>query len=193
MKSAKTAGSSILRGMLEKQIAGIVHQKDHPDEFNGWLKKITDRDLEEYFIFSVVRNPWDRVVSITSYFDIPLGDFLRNFNEHIQNEVIRSHSLPLSLYTHKDDVMFVDMVCRMESLQPDINLILDRIGLPRQSLPFMNTSSRRHYSEYYQDEDQELVAEIYKDDIRNFGYMFQSERIEKEKSFFSKFNPFHRD
>jgi len=56
MKPTKTAGTSILRHFLEKEIKDIFHLKDHPKEFLFWLNAITDKELEEYFIFAVVRN-----------------------------------------------------------------------------------------------------------------------------------------
>lgn len=173
MKATKTAGTSILRGLLEKEIPGIIHQKDHPDRFGNWLEGISDDLLQEYFIFSIIRNPWDRVVSIASYFDLPLGDFLSNFKDYCQDDSIRIHSLPLNLYTHQNGIRFADMICRFESLQPDINLVLDRIGLERQKLPFLNRSDHQHYSTYYSPEDIEKVADFYQDDILLFGYMFE--------------------
>jgi hypothetical protein len=179
MKSAKTAGSSILRGLLEEQIDGIIHQKDHPQEFDAWLEGIDDQALEEYFIYSVVRNPWDRAVSISRYFDMSLADFLKNFRRLTRKEPIRSHALPQSIYTHKDTGIFVDMICRVESLQSDMNLVFDEIGLPRQRLPFLNVSNRRHYSEFYTDQDVDRVATLYADDIRNYGYMFQQSQKEQ--------------
>ncbi len=172
MKCAKTAGSTILRGILEKQIEGIIHQKDHPREFAAWLKKINDHELEEYFIFSVVRNPWDRAVSISRYFDMDLSDFLGNFQQLTKQDPIRSHSLPQSIYTHNDKGRFVDLICRVESLQPDMNLVFDEIGLPRQQLPFMNVSNRRYYADFYGDFEREEIAALYADDIRLYGYMF---------------------
>jgi hypothetical protein len=173
MKATKTAGTSILRGLLEKEIPGIIHQKDHPDRFSDWLDYVSDDLLQEYFIFSIIRNPWDRVVSIASYFDLSLGDFLSNFNHYNQEESIRIHSLPLNLYTHQNGIRFADMICRFESLQSDINLVLDRIGLERQKLPFLNRSDHQHYSTYYSSEDIKKVADIYRDDILLFGYMFE--------------------
>lgn len=75
MKPAKTAGTSILRGILEVHFQDIIHKKDHPKKFLRWLKNLSDEKLDGYFIFSVCRNPWDRVVSIAHYFDISLAVF----------------------------------------------------------------------------------------------------------------------
>jgi len=190
MKGAKTAGTSILRGILEKQIDDIIHQKDHPVKFENWLKNIDDDDLMDYFIFSVTRNPWDRLVSITQYLEIPLSDFLTNYNRYIQDEKIQSHSLPISLYTHLLNRPFVNMVCRFETLQSDMNLVFDRIGLFRQLLPVMNVSKHKHYSDYYQDDDKNRVEVLYQDDIRNYGYMFQERVKGRVAKLLTKLNPF---
>ncbi len=187
MKSAKTAGTSILRGVLENQIADVIHQKDHPEDFESWLQHITDRDLEDYFIFAVARNPWDRVVSITRYLELPLSDFLQNYQGYIQEEKIRSHSLPISVYTHNQKDRFVDVVCRFETLQSDMNLVFDEIGIPRQRLPILNVSNHRHYSDYFTELDIGLVEDIYQEDIRNFGYMFQRKEKQSVKSFLREF------
>ena len=173
MKATKTAGTSVLRGVIEPQISNIFHQKDQPEAFQAWLDEINDEELEDYFIFTIVRNPWDRVVSITSYFDIPLKDFLDNFDHYCQDERIRIHSLPLYLYTHHGGAQFVDSICRFECLQPDMNLVFDQIDLPRTRLPYLNPSEHQHYSTYYEQDEIDLVEKIYQKDIKYYGYMFE--------------------
>jgi len=176
MKPAKTAGTSILRNSLQKHLPGIIHLKDHPEKFQAWLQKTTDEELEEYFIFSVVRNPWDRLVSVASYLNIPFHDFIHNMQEYRNDPRIRAHSWPLHLYTHYDGNRFVDMICRFECLQSDFNLICDEIGITREKLPFSNKSKHEHYSKYYGDEEYEIVADLYTKDIAYFGYMFEPEQ-----------------
>ena len=175
MKATKTAGTSILRGVLEPNIPGIFHQKDHPQKFQNWLDGINDGSLGEYYIFAIVRNPWDRVVSITTYFDIPLKEFLRDFEGYCEDERIRIHALPLHWYTHMDGVQFVDSICRFECLQPDMNLVFDRIGLPRNQLPYLNPSDHSHYSTYYRQDEIKLVENLYHYDIAYHGYMFEED------------------
>ncbi len=181
MKATKTAGTSILRGVLEKQIPGIFHKKDHPEIFQKWMDTVSDQELEKYFIFTIIRNPWDRAVSIARYFNLSLKDFLHNYESHISNPAIRIHSLPLYLYTHYQEQRFCDLICRFESLQADMNLVFDRIGLPRQQLPFLNSSDRGQYVEYYGQNEIAQVSKIYARDIQYFGYMFDhSSRASKE-------------
>ncbi len=172
MKPAKTAGTSILRATLEKHIPGIVHHKDHPGQFREWLQNITDDDLAGYYIFSVVRNPWDRAVSLAAYLDIPFADFVERFEEHCREPNTREHALPLSLYTHLGDAPFVDEICRFENLQADFNRVAARIGLEQSRLPLTNPSKHAHYSSYYREIDKDRVAAIYRTDIAHYGYTF---------------------
>lgn len=187
MKAAKTAGSSILRAFLEPRLPGkIIHQKDHPEKFSNWLESISDEKLEEYFIFAVVRNPWDRVVSNASYFKIPFQDFIDNFDEHMKDERILNHARPIHPYTHFNGKCFVDMICRFEALQPDFNLVCDQIGLERVLMPAKNVSKHNHYGSYYEAKGVEFVAQRYAKDIEYYGYLFEPSharsRAENEKT-----------
>jgi len=177
MKPSKTAGTSILRATLEKAVPGILHYKDHPQAFGNWLTAITDEELQAYYIFSVARNPWDRMVSLAAYFQIPFEDFVANFDRHCENREIGEHALPLSIYTHLDGVLFADEVCRFETLQQDIGGVLARIGIKESQLPHRNRTQHDHYSRYYGKYERERVAQLYAQDIHNFGYAFETQQV----------------
>jgi hypothetical protein len=179
LKPAKTAGTSILREFLEKEISEVFHLKDHPEKAHRWFKEITDEKLQSYFIFCVVRNPFDRFVSLAAYFNIPFKKFIREISKYCEDDNIRIHSLPQSIYTHLNGYQFVDMICRFECLQADMNLVLDRIGLSRRILPYINKSRHSHYSEYYTDDEIELIEKLYADDIKYFGYSFEKAAASK--------------
>jgi len=181
MKPTKTAGTSILRNCLEKKIEGIIHGKDHPVEFDKWLKNITDEQLEDYFIFSVVRNPYDRLVSIASYFKIPFADFAADIEKYRQEQNVKIHSLPLHLYTHAHGRPFVDYICRFECLQFDFNIVCDHLGIERMPLPHVNKSKHRHYTTYYNQAARRTVENIYKKDLQYFGYSFEERKSPRYK------------
>ena len=181
MKPGKTAGTSILRRDFEGRIPGIIFLKDYPEQIQEWLARITDEELEDYFIFTVVRNPWDRLVSIASYFNIPFNDLVHNLPKYWENDDVRTHSLPCHLYTHHHGVRFADMICRFECIQPDLNLVYDRLGIERRGLTHANRSNHAHYSRYYGDEEREIVGRVYAKDIEYFGYMFEQAEPEQPR------------
>jgi chondroitin 4-sulfotransferase 11 len=147
--------------------------------------------FDSYFKFAFVRNPWDRAVSAYYYIlKIMKGGYIQphsmpNYPKGItfKDLIKKHHSLNHEVIWHygltQSDILcgdngnlLVDFVGRFESLQEDLNIICDKIGIPQQKLPHKNKSNHKHYSDYYDDEAREIVAEKYAKDIENFGYKF---------------------
>jgi hypothetical protein len=173
MKATKTAGTSILRHVLEPRIPDTIHFKDHREKFLLWRENLTDEQLSEYFIFAFTRNPWDRIVSCAFYFKIPPKKFLLNYAKYVKNSEVRIHSLPIHFYTHFRGTFFADYLGRFETLQKDFDIICDRIGIKRTVLPHINKTAHKHYSEYYNLETKNLVEQIYHEDIKYYNYRFE--------------------
>jgi hypothetical protein len=173
LKTAKAAGTSIFRRHLQSMPLDLIFKKEHPQRLANWLAKVTDRALEQYFIFTVVRNPWDRMVSVAGHFEIPFLEFIHRLPHYLEDEQIHMHSLPCHLSTHHRGGRFADGICRMECVQADYNLVCDQLGFQRIILPRANRTRHAHYSEYYSDVERLIVERAYAEDIRLHGYMFE--------------------
>jgi hypothetical protein len=67
IKNAKVAGTSMYRGILDKEVDDLLTYKKNPNKFDKWWNSLTDKKLNSYFKFMFVRNPFDRVLSAFSH------------------------------------------------------------------------------------------------------------------------------
>jgi len=140
------------------------------------------------FKFAFVRDPYDRAVSyycytIRVYTDrVKRGSTRRKDSIDTFSQFLHGHEQMLvnqtacNYLTGKDnDKVLVDFVGRFENLQGDFDKICDKIKLPRMILPYVNKSENRKkddYKKYYNDKIYDFVTNIYKDDLKMFGYKF---------------------
>jgi chondroitin 4-sulfotransferase 11 len=153
----------------------------------GEMKRINkyNEHLSTYFKFSVIRNPWSRFLSAYKFAKNGFRKTRCSFKEFCLNTQKncpqKGPHKPYYRYikTQQFDYLcdgsgeiVVDFICKLENLQEDFNIICDKIGIPRKQLPHTNKSKHKHYTEYYDEETRQIVAEKYKKDIEYFGYEF---------------------
>jgi hypothetical protein len=147
---------------------------------------------DSYFRFCVVRNPYDRVVSLyhhqLSLIRRKCGGGVVGCVRYWQSEKPRfrdyvmhlkpSNRLTTSLqYFVCDETGLeqVDAVLRYENLSDQFAEVCARLGIPMplEGIPKTNVSgNRRHYRTYYDDDTRAKVAETYQHEIERFGYSF---------------------
>ncbi len=139
------------------------------------------KDVSDYFSFTIVRNPWDRMVSLwkmfttvgfrieqmRSMYDNKIKDF-RHFLQ-ITSKINNHHWQPQILFLPEK----CTFIGKTENLQNDMDIVYDKLGLKRIKIPRANTTNHSHYSKYYDDEARQFVAERYKEDISIFDYKFE--------------------
>ena len=138
---------------------------------------------DDFFKFTFVRNPWDRIVSLYSYhkqrnFDYYDFDSI-SFRNYVKKYLFTQKTqTPLNVnpcmdwITDENGNLIIDFIGRFENLQKDFDKICKHIGMNQQQLPHKNKSKHKHYTEYYDEETKEIVAEKYAKDIEYFGYKF---------------------
>ena len=144
----------------------------------------------DYYKFVFVRNPWEKLVS--QYFFTQklkekrgLPPYNKSFKEFIleitgwSKEFVNLKNykpwkspwqLPW-IYDNSNNVA-IDFIGRFENLQQDFDHITSELNIPKKKLPRKNKSKHKHYTEYYDDETRQIVAEKYAKDIEYFGYEF---------------------
>jgi len=175
------------------------HKKDSlyrkhapPSTIKQLFEKENKKDeWKNYFKFTFTRNPWDRMLSLWSFIAISLerhkNGTLKNI-EWINSCIMECKTFKeyikltadwpgvnnsLFHFAFDKDEKFVDFIGKFENLQEDFDTICDKIGIPRQQLPHKNKTKHKHYTEYYDDETREIVAQKYAKDIEYFGYKFE--------------------
>lgn len=172
----KTAGSSI-----EKALKLAF-------EHRTALQKIEELGRQEWdrrFSFSIVRNPWDKVVSHYHYrvktnqtdlgrHTIPFQEWVKRAygeREAAYYDQPRMFMPQLRWIADAEGKILVSFVGSLENLQMDFELICHRIGVEAR-LPHVKKSNHRPYQELYDEETREIVAREFAEDIETFGYSF---------------------
>jgi hypothetical protein len=149
--------------------------------YNDIQKFIPQDKFKSYWKFTMVRNPWDRIVSDYHWnsrgyktfqeFIYQIREFLSlldPFTDKDFKNKIKGHFLPQILYIN-DDVHVYRYENYSDSLK-DISIRL-QLKLP-DPIPQIGKTKHDHYSKYYTPELIDIVSKLYKDDIERFNYKF---------------------
>ena len=181
----KTAGTSICSFFISN---GAYQHDGHYYQTHETIKEleITNSDeMDKYFIFSFVRNPFERLVSYynskinTKYFpkEISFKEMCRkiykNERKRIRDRNFLRHTRGCYDYLKNENgEININFVGKFENLQNDFRIICNKIGIPYQKVPHKNKTNHKHYTKYYDEETKQIVAEKYAKDIEYFGYEF---------------------
>lgn len=200
-----TGGSTITK-MLGKELKyKKIYKHAKPENY----KKQFPEQWKNYYKFSIVRNPWDMLVSGWSHYPIRLymqvkklknknridkEDF-NNFcilrREQINSDkfyttikkdfidwvklwikVVDIKTIKNSQFTSWFKNGVLNYIIRFEDYTDGLNVVCNNIGFDLKEIPVVNSSIRRSYKDYYDEEIKQIIANIYKDDIEKFKYEF---------------------
>ena len=153
------------------------------------LKEVGNDIFRGFLKFTVVRNPWDKIVS--QFVFMKNRKDLREFIGMKEDNSLKTY---LSLINKKKHIQWehqyiffldgngeqlVDYIGRFETFNYDVRQVLkklklDRVmfGLKKRKIPHSNKGMREHYRHYFDKESSEMVQEMYKKDIDLLGYRF---------------------
>lgn len=145
---------------------------------------LSPADLDGMFIFTLVRNPWDRTVSYyhwlrTQRFDHPAVKLAkaRDFAGFVLHPETQAslRAYPYGRYvTDAKGTERSTCFVRIEALKEDLGPVEDHLGF-RLDVPHVNGSDRPgDYRHAYSDETAQAVAESCAQDIARFGYHFSA-------------------
>lgn len=179
----KTAGLSLCAALFGCKGGGHLTARAYRAIFGA-------QDFDDYFKFTFVRNPWDRIVSAYTFLSqgganerdrawgqAVLSDFgsfdefvLRWLDERRLYEQI--HLVPQwEFVVNGQGQPCLDFIGRFERLGDDFQYVLDQLGRSC-ALPQSNASQRSPYRDYYSGASRRRVAQLYRRDIEQFGYSF---------------------
>lgn len=150
-----------------------------------------EQRFDEYFKFTFVRNPWDRVYSSYTFLmaggmlpqDLRFAEHLRpygSFREFVlgwlkpENIYEIPHFAP-QVYFLVDDrrELAMDFIGRFERIQDDYDRLRERLGFGGQlARKNITRGERTPYTEMYDQEMIRHVARVYAEDIERLGYGF---------------------
>lgn len=139
-----------------------------------------DSIWDQCFKFTIVRNPWDRILSqykghVTK--EVPVLRFEEylniSFKEKKSHDDMRFISPCMDWITDSNGNILVDYIGKFENLKEDFNIICKKINIPDVALPHINKNrNKESYRPYYTNKSAELVANAFAKDIMEFNYEF---------------------
>lgn len=189
-------GTTAIHNELIKHYDGEEILNKH-STYRDFLKTATEEE-KNYFVFSCIRNPMDRVVSLYLKLKNPAGQFKnkkyrksRSISAFIFNRRIhylQKHNASFPGYFKKfykmpyDDWSSLDhhqfnFIIKFENLNEDFYKVLKKIGLEKvRNLPTINkTKSKNNYLDYYTEDTHKKACKIFGPFMLKYGYQFPSE------------------
>ena len=183
LASRKCGTQSVCRYLLKDR---CIVRKDSPNTHSKKINGYSNLDIEYIFKFTIVRNPYERVISafhaLQQYSqrkgkvpaDIDFKIFVKEIlsKKGIEYDVHFEPQYPnLFYFTETGKVPVVDFIAKLENIDEDWKYISSIIKCD-SVLPHKNKSEHNHYSSYYDEETKDLIDELYKTDIQLLHYKF---------------------
>ncbi|MDG6099377.1 sulfotransferase family protein [Alteromonas sp. ZYF713] len=181
----KTAGNSLQNHLIQFSSDEKVCEAEHQDGLERFQvvnhalrtrkhSKLKDYEnalgtdkLNEYFVFSTIRNPWDRLIS--RFFSPHQKSRFWDRNEFIK--LVENEDTFEDFYVTLSNKK-LDYIIRFESLDSDYSTVCELLSISKARLIKRNASIHEAYKYYYDDELIEMVARKFHKEIELGNYSF---------------------
>lgn len=181
----KCAGSSINQQLELKSVG-----------FSGHAPMSYHSEYSNYFSFTFIRNPYDRIVSAYKYFrklkpghrwykrnsiisdaanEMEFGEFINHIPDFMKLMKREEGSFESGIHFQPFYYFIdqsIDFVGRFENIQEDYFKILSNLKLPPKPLRKTNSTNNSNYRQLYIEETKNKVYNIYQEDIKKYNYQF---------------------
>ena len=169
----KTGGSSLSKILLEQ--TGSEEISPHTD-----LGSMGD--IDDYFIFTIVRNPFTRFASAYQQ------RVREGFNQHFSDFIESIYEFDFWYYPqtyffnhNKTSNRIISHICRYENYENDIKVLLNKLNIPFSNIPHDNKNpiynkhpnlkQQEYYRVLYTNVwTKKWILDKYKDDFKFFNY-----------------------
>ena len=160
-------------GRREKLKLGVPKHATFTEAKNIIAEKHPKLDMG--VTFAVARNPYSRIVSSYLYGIKRKHLEQCTFEEYIVEKIHDNWYTQLIFTPQVEFVRGLQIVLKLENIEQDLKKISQAIGAQKHfdNLGTYNSTPTYDYREYYDNDTQiEIVTEMYKEDIKQFGYSF---------------------
>jgi len=182
----KTAGTSIEQfirdnGNNNLLFIGVRNNRSLQHLTANELKMMIPYIYKQYYKFSIVRNPYDKLLS--EYYwnpSINIGykngkskkDFLKKVIEIVQNkkyfnDIYNDHFIPQYNFLFFKNKLLVNQLFKYEDLEWVSNFLKKKLKITR-NFPYLNKNDIN--KEGWNDDEKEIIYNLYKNDFLYFGY-----------------------
>jgi hypothetical protein len=192
----KSAGSSIYSTLNAPKLKEIKLVKyrfpnkgivtfGHMDYAELVNKHYVSKEFDESaFKFAIVRNPYDRAISLFSYLKkremIPQIESFLTFCRRLREDGCE----PIGLYNLDGisqcnpqvrwvEKINMDFVGKLENIGDDMKFVFSELGIRERKVPHKNITAHADYQSYYCKESKTIIEDFYREDFEAFNYNFE--------------------
>jgi len=158
-----------------------AYQGDHRSALD-LINHLGHSRWHEFFKFTIVRNTWDRAVSM--YFSLLIRNKINNnlsFSNWLHYELEQADKNKRYFFSQLDYI-FIDgknsmnQIIRFERIKIELPMLFEKLNI-KKNMIHENKSSHKHYSKYYNKEDEKFVYKYFEEEIDYFKYKFNSIKL----------------